>query len=59
MYGPPGHAYVYLVYGMHDCLNVVTEPIGDPAALLIRAVEPIEGVRAIGALCDDEPLVGE
>lgn len=44
LYGPPGMAYVYLNYGIHYLVNAVTEPVGSPAAVLIRALEPLEGV---------------
>ena len=47
MYGPPAVAYVYLNYGIHALVNVVTEGVGRPAAVLIRALEPVDGVTAM------------
>jgi DNA-3-methyladenine glycosylase len=44
LYGPPGRAYVYLNYGLHDMMNAVTEDEGEPAAVLIRALAPLDGL---------------
>lgn len=56
MYAPGGLAYVYLIYGMHYCLNVVTETAEFPAAVLLRAIEPVDGVALMQANRGQQPV---
>lgn len=50
LFGPPGHAYIYFIYGMYHCLNLVTEPEGEPSAVLIRGLEALSGEEVIRRL---------
>ena len=57
LFAPPGTAYIYLIYGMYHCLNFVTEPEGEPAAVLLRAGEPAAGAKTMARLrYGDKPL---
>jgi len=51
MFGPAGYSYVYFTYGMHHCVNVVTEPEGTPTAILIRGLDNIDNANGPGRIC--------
>lgn len=57
LFAPPGTAYIYLIYGMYHCLNFVTEPEGESAAVLLRAIQPVAGTEAMARLrYGDKPM---
>ena len=56
MYGPPGIAYVYIIYGMYNCLNTITREEGIPQGVLIRGIEPIEGLEYMALNRFNRPL---
>lgn len=57
LFAQPGTAYIYLIYGMYHCLNFVTEPEGEPAAVLLRGIEPVTGEKTMARLrYGDKPL---
>jgi DNA-3-methyladenine glycosylase len=57
MFGPPGHVYVYLSHGIHHCMNVVTDPPGVAGAVLLRALEPLEGIPIMETNRGGRPLL--
>ncbi len=58
LFGPPGHVYVYLIYGMYECLNLVAEPEGTPGCVLIRALEPLTGIALMRRRRGVRSLIG-
>lgn len=56
LFAQPGTAYLYLIYGMYTCLNFVTEPVGEPAAVLIRSITAIEGEQTMARLRFGRPV---
>ncbi len=59
LFGPPGHAYVYFIYGMYYCLNISCMPPGEAGCVLVRALEPLSGMEAMAALRGADPRLLE